>query len=297
MFQRKSDVKSKAERVPKKKSVIQENENIRDMLQHITHNSAVVLDLDNTVIEPVQELGSDQWFVTVLNYACKISVDKADAAEAVVDIYHAVQHHTRVQAVEQNVIFIIKALQDIGIPIFALTARGYPILETTLRQLREVGINFSRQWSDGLTYLNIGNVSNSACFSQGIIFCNGNEKGKCLNAFFKTADFYPQHVVMVDDKEKYLKCVKSIVENYGGDFVGLRYSYLDRKVASLEIEKATEQLTEMYHKLPEHVQVKVEKFQVSSLTRYSLLAVKKDHVLESKEENEPQVGSLVRNGI
>lgn len=245
---------------------ISESKNIRDILNHCSFNTMLLLDLDNTVMESIQELGSDQWFVNLMDYACRISADKLEAVSLVIAIYHAVQHHTKTKAVEFEIVKIIKALQDIGVPVLAVSARGPQITGPTLEQLNAIGIKFSRQWGEGSFALPVDDKEHVPIYNQGIIFCNGNDKGKCLKAFFDKTNFYPAHVVMADDKGKHLHVVQSIIKSFGGQFVGLRYGHLDEKVAGFNMAKANVQLSQIYHLLPLDVQQAIDKLKIKSVS-------------------------------
>src|SRR5437667_9774476 len=111
-------------------SKLVKSQSIRDILNLTKFNTWVMLDLDNTVVESLFELGSDQWFSKLITYACENeskntqsaareneSKNTQSAAEQVIDLYTAVQHHLRMKTVEPIVVTLIKALQDIGVPV------------------------------------------------------------------------------------------------------------------------------------------------------------------------------------
>nr|WP_028387605.1 DUF2608 domain-containing protein [Legionella fairfieldensis] len=145
---------------------IKETLTIKTALKNISYDTWLVLDLDNTVMESVLEVGSDQWFTNLVDYAMKVFLDQREATRLALLIYGAVQVHVRTKAVEPGIVKIIKALQDIGIPVFALTARDIAIKQSTIRQMEAIGIDFSR---------NCINVNNPS-YEKGIIFCNGKNK-------------------------------------------------------------------------------------------------------------------------
>jgi hypothetical protein len=209
-----------------------------------------MLDLDNTVIEPVQELGSDQWFTCFMEYAIQVTLDKTEAFSLVITIYNAVQQHVRHQTVEANIISILRILQAIGVPVLGLTARNDSIAKHTLQQLQDNGIDFSRYW--GSAYIKLMHSGDkTAVFHDGIIFCSGLDKGKCYRAFSILQGGAPRDVLMADDKESNLHVVKAAVEAEGSTFVGLRYGFLDEKVAAVDLGKANMELIQISHLLPE----------------------------------------------
>ncbi|OGT34979.1 MAG: hypothetical protein A3F11_12045 [Gammaproteobacteria bacterium RIFCSPHIGHO2_12_FULL_37_14] len=241
---------------------ILESKHIRDVLKHCTYNSMVIFDLDNTIVESAQELGGDQWFVNFIEYAAGIIVDRAEAISVVLGVYHAVQYHVDLRAVQSEAMRIIQILQDVGIPVLALTARSTNISEPTLRQLDKLGIQFSKQWDDEV-FVVLRESQHVSIFEQGVVFCDGLDKGRCLDAFLKYKQLSPQHVVMMDDKEKYLWSVDSIMRTFDAQFIGLRYGYLDEKVKAFNLEKSMQELTEIAHELPKEIQSHLNRLNIS----------------------------------
>lgn len=221
-------------------------------------NTWLILDLDNTVIESRISFGGDQWFTQLMSHASHMP-DKDKAIALIIDAYHAAQHHVRVKEVDPAIINIIKAIQDIGVPIIALTARGEPIIEATIRQLQDIGIDFARNSQTHSSQLHLGSDKNKCCYFNGIIYCSGNDKGKCLSAFLEQCEAPPSHVIMIDDKEKYLLSVKQAVEEFNIGFNGLRYGLLDEKVKQHDQKIAHKELSYIVHKFSPHVRKAVEK--------------------------------------
>ena len=109
-------------------SKIEEISHVKSSLKNISFDTWVFLDLDNTVMESVLDLGGDQWFSYLMRNAASDS-----SAEPIIKLYYAVQAHIRSQAVEPEIVLMINALQAIGVPVFALTARGPSNSETVKR--------------------------------------------------------------------------------------------------------------------------------------------------------------------
>jgi len=258
-------------------SGIYQSNNIREVLKYCSFDSWLVLDLDNTVYECLEELGSDQWFTCFMEYAARIVIDEAEAFNLVIAIYDAVQYHINHKTVEPNIINIINAFQAIGIPVLGLTARSNRICVITQHQLTSLGIDFSRSW-DSLPFA-LGKLNNQTpVFHDGIIFCDGMDKGVCLDLFFKQTRLMPKAVVMADDKEKHLLAVKRVIENAGGRFIGVRYGCLDEKVARVDFQKATAELHAINHKLP-----KKARDAIKQLKLFSLFSLQENHVTDENE--------------
>lgn len=237
-----------------------EIKHIRDVLKHTSHNSLVIFDLDNTLVESTQEVGSDQWFVSLSQYAANIMVDSAETISLVLSIYHEIQFHIDLRAVQQEAIRIIQILQDLCIPVLALTARGTKISEPTLKQLDKIGIQFHKQWDEEFSLPK--DEMHAPIFRQGVIFCDGADKGKCLDYFLHYKLFSPKHVVMVDDKAKYLISVGKMLKQYHAQFVGLRYSFLDEKVRAFNWERSLEELFAITHRLPLDIQRNLKRLNI-----------------------------------
>ena len=235
---------------------------IRDVLKYTSYNSLVIFDLDNTLVEPTQELGSDQWFVSLGRYASDLIIDDKEAISLVLSIYHEVQFHIDLRAVQNEAVRVIHILQDLNIPVLALTSRGAIINEPTLKQLDKIGIQFSKQWKDKYLELQT-DEPHHPIFKRGIIFCDGANKGKCLDAFLKYKQFSPKHIVMVDDKDKYLSNVASVAQQHGAGFAGLRYGYLDEKVKRFDFESSMYALHDIAHRFPPHVYDVLRKLNLS----------------------------------
>jgi hypothetical protein len=105
-----------------------------EILPYINDQTLLVFDLDNTVMEPVQTLGSDQWFHYLLNQS--YTVDQAVA------IWSQVQPVSEMEAVESITPEIIAQGQLAGLKVMALTARPSSLAQTTENQLLSVGVNF-----------------------------------------------------------------------------------------------------------------------------------------------------------
>lgn len=222
---------------------------VHDALKDIHFDSWIVLDLDNTVMESKIDLGGDAWFSSLLLHVAH-SAEVEDAMKLALMIYHEVQSHVRTKPVEPEIVKVIHALQDIGMPVIALTARSRCIAKATAAQLADIGIHFSRAV--------LGPNSLVTNYVDGIIYCDGKNKGDMLRQFLELNGFSPKHVVMLDDKEKYLHQVAHHLEPLKIDFTGFRYTHLDEKVSVFDAKKANVQLALMKHRLSPAVQHAIE---------------------------------------
>ncbi|MCC5792899.1 MAG: DUF2608 domain-containing protein [Legionellaceae bacterium] len=235
----------------KSEQTIKEILTIKTALKNISYETWLVLDLDNTVMESVLEVGSDQWLTNLVDYAVKI-LDQKEGMRLALLIYGAVQAHVRAKAVELEIVKIIKALQDIGIPVLALTARDIAIKQYTIRQLETIGIDFSR---------NCIKV-NDPSYEEGIIFCNGKNKGQVWQKVIEKCPNHPRHIVMLDDKIRHLERMLIVAKTLKINFLGLRYGFLDEKISAFDMRPANHQLAYLKKYLPRDAQDAIANLQL-----------------------------------
>lgn len=230
-----------------------EIKNFQEALKDIHFDTLLVLDLDNTVMTHQIAFGGDAWFERLWSHVAQKKMELAAAQPSLMSVYNTAQHFVKTSAVEPNIVGIIKALQDIGIPIVGLTARGYSIRHQTLRQLADMGVDFSRNSivpDDELSY------------QGGVIFCAGGDKGVNLTSFMSRLGRTPNHIVMLDDKKKHLERVMIALKQLGIHFTGFRYGYLDEAVEQFSMEAANIQLAHLWEWLSAPVQEDVKKLEL-----------------------------------
>lgn len=273
---------------------IYQYDTIQSILKHCEYNTFVVFDLDNTLMESTLDLGSDQWFVKLMEEACRSSPSE-ETIELVLAIYHAVQHHTKMQAIESGTVRLMTLLQDLNIPVIALTARGEQICKPTIAQLKAIGINFDKQWSHAEYLLDYEHGKSTALFKDGIIFCSGKDKGKCLSSFFESFDEKPKHVLMVDDKEKHLTSVQHVIEAYKGKFTGIRYGFLDEKIKTVDMKRADKQMSQIAHQFPVEAKdaiLKIRPDKCSPISTHQVQDKASDEVPTKPSQNKDNPSSL-----
>lgn len=226
---------------------IHESVSVTDVLKFCSYNSLVAFDLDNTVIRPthVEDLGSDQWFANLFQYAIEVLSDPEQARLLTLALTDYIQGLIDVKPVDANTPEIIKRLQDIKIPVLGLTGRGIGIANTTFDQLHKINVSFTK-YSPGIKMkLNVPEYPNREVYYQdGIIFCDGADKGKCLIEFFKQQKL-KYNVVMMDDVKKNLLHVKEAVTQFGASFFGLRYGKADERVSRYKMDRSVMRLFSM----------------------------------------------------
>ncbi|VVC75492.1 hypothetical protein AQUSIP_07820 [Aquicella siphonis] len=265
---------------------------IHELLRECHINSLIGWDIDNTIYEPdplFSDLGSDQWFASLLECARQLLDSKNDACQVSITLFREVHYLISVKPVEPKTVKMIHLLQDVNLPTLAITARGTDILDLTMDQLNQIDIHFSKQWGDISFELDIGEKNDPPYFHHGVIFCNGHDKGTCLQAFAKQAARHYERsnldpeikqyailtlrqlsrqkldVILVDDKEKNLHVVKALAKRNGWSYTGLRYAHLDEKVRNFDMTKATHQLIQMQERLSFSGRAAAKKLEIDTL--------------------------------
>ena len=230
-----------SEEIPKaSSSAIVETKDISDVLRYVKPNTLVLFDIDNTLIEPLQTLGSDQWFSWRIQYYAKKGYDPSQAVDLALMDWIPLVCLTEVKAVEPQAPNLVRRLQEEGFVVMGLTTRSTILRARTFQQLASAGIQLARTApsKEEVVFLNPYEV----IYKNGILFTSGTDKGRALFTFLaaiKEKD--PQEVLFINDKRSNLEEVQQACKERGVPFIGLRYGYLDDKVRKFSEEAAEEQ--------------------------------------------------------
>lgn len=198
---------------------------ITRLLDFVQSETIVVLDLDNTVIQPKQLIGSDQWFRHQIEDFRKKGHSIQKAVSLTLPIYHEVMNRSEVSVVDNRTPQLIRDLQTANIPVMALTSRGAQLKDATARQLNSVAVNFNQgRFKDQQMHFD---AQPNALFNQGIIFADGKHKGEKLSEYLNHSQWHPKRIVFVDDQVKNVHQVREYLIPQAYDVVGIRYGYLD----------------------------------------------------------------------
>ncbi len=218
-------------------SEIIEIHNMSEIHQYIKPNTLIVFDIDNTLLEPSQELGSDQWFYRQFEKYLESGMLLKSALNKTLDEWHAIQCLTNVNIVEEGSEKIIQNLQAEKFDIIGLTTRGLEMSNCTSSQLKTLHIDLSKTSPVKKDCFFI-NSNKGVLFHDGILFTTATHKGE---AFFKLLDqihYEPSHVVFINDKATHIKDLEETCETRNVPFVGLRYGFLDEKVKTFQMDVA-----------------------------------------------------------
>jgi hypothetical protein len=219
---------------------IVEIDRMKQILPHITKSTLVVFDLDNTIMETPQTLGSDQWFGYMERSYEAQGIEKPQSTNQAIDIWMEVQHSSRMQPVEASTPALVQNLQrTAGIKLIALTARPFELRYRTRLQLRKLGISFETPESHNIA----AKLPPELHFDRGILSIGPTQnKGEVLKSFIISNGEIFDRVLFVDDKAKHVHNVESALADLPVENINFRYGAADPKVKSFNAYIADRQL-------------------------------------------------------
>jgi hypothetical protein len=194
----------------------------------------VVLDLDNTLLAMEQDLGSDQWYY----WQAALRDDEPCSPMTVNDLLAsqgALFHASAMRPTQADAAAQVRRMQDEGLQVIVLTARGPQYRLTTFRELRRNGFSF---WSSALPpqrgygedFMPEGG-ERAVRYEDGVFLTAGQNKGVMLKALLaKTGQPDPTLIIMADDKDDNLREVQTTFSWSGTAVQGWRYSGEDAAV-------------------------------------------------------------------
>jgi hypothetical protein len=228
----------------------------------IVPDTLLVFDIDNTLIEPVGQLGSDQWFyylyqiykVEGLPGVSPEKVSEGQIDEKAMQVWNDTQWLIEVRAPEGKATSdFVSSAQRRGLNVMALTARTLDVAGRTADQLKSVGIDFTAG-ELAAKQLRISKQAldsqDDALFTGGVLYVGeSNNKGEVLVQFLKEKKLHAQRIVFVDDKVKHVKNMEIALAGLKIPYHGYRYGAVDEKVSRFNeamSEVADKQKAELY---------------------------------------------------
>jgi hypothetical protein len=194
----------------------------RKILDYISSDALVLLDIDNTLLEPIAEsqVGSDQWFTQM--------VKEITPLQAALDFYCSTILETSMTIVEPTIPDIIKHIQQ-NMVVFGFTMRSIILAPRTIEQLEKNSVSLRSHYQNRGFMLE---GKYQIMLYGNIIFCQGYKNSKALFAVLDAYDINPHAILMIDDKRHYLEDIERGCCLRGIKFIGLCYGYLNAKIAN-----------------------------------------------------------------
>lgn len=206
---------------------------IYSLQKYIDHKTLIVFDIDNTLMETEQTLGSDQWFYYRWNQLLTEGFPAKEAKIQALKEWISIQNISKVKVVEEGTKEFVQKLQNENYTIIGLTTRGLEMSFTTVTQLESLGImlNTTSPFKDDLFFKN---RNKGVYYHQGILFTMATPKGDALYTLLTIIDLRPDKIVFINDKKEHLKDVEKMCIEKNIPYIGLRYNYLDHKIQNFD---------------------------------------------------------------
>jgi hypothetical protein len=223
-------------------SDVREIMQMADALASVGPETLVVLDIDNTMIEPVGMLGSDQWFYHLLARAKAEGVDDDVALARVMDLWNDVQVDLEVKSVEASTPALLRALAERGVAMMALTARTHTSAASTTRQLASAGLDLGPRPKGWPAITALAGLDDTVIDGPIIYVGEKSSKGEVLVAFLRAANLTSKTIVFVDDKPKHADSVARALTAAGIAHTSYRYGAADARVQAFDPDAAAAEL-------------------------------------------------------
>ena len=170
----------------------------------------VVLDLDETLIEPVGFLGSKIWYYEYFNHVRQQTQSPEGKSHAIaMRVWNRVQSHLQMKLVDPSAIEWIQKRQQRRTPVIALTARRPELRRVTMEQLERLGLFFHPLYK-------------LSSIESGVHFVGEfKPKGEALLQLIQENSINVKRVIFVDDSinnqvsvSESLSTIQVIVDSY-----------------------------------------------------------------------------------
>lgn len=231
-----------------------------EVKEHGAEKTLVVFDIDNTLLAANHDLGSDAWW----GWQSKL-IKSGDLAQAVapdidglIDAQYILYRLGNMRETQEDADELVARIQDLGVSVIALTARGSEVRDVTMRELRHNGYDFTKSaiGEDGgfagnylpyeLETLEAYGLSRqdaeawrlkapkAVSYVNGVFMASGQHKGAMLRTLLKKVNRSFDAIIFVDDKEKNTNKMTQGFEGTAVDLTTIRYTREDAVVAAFD---------------------------------------------------------------
>ena len=221
---------------------------IKEVLKHIdpSKRTLILLDIDNTLLCPQNDLGADYWLEYMVNQKMAAGMDRGTALRQLLPLVFHLNLNIDFIAIEETVAADVACIQRLCDRVFCLTARSPIIVDKTLVHLSNYSLVFGIPELQEHTF----NFAKPSIYKSGILSCGWNDKGHVLIAFLDLINYIPEVIIFVDDKQHNLDSVRKALQGRNIEYIGLRYAGVDHRSAYMDPVKVEAALQEFLMKYP-----------------------------------------------
>jgi hypothetical protein len=220
-----------------------ETNHFSEVASHTKAGTLVISDIDDTLLIPLQMIGSDEWFSHRIKKHRAEGLQPDSALEKTVAEATAVRQLTQMQLAEPGTDKVIQSLQKKGICVMGLTVQAPAVAPRTRQQLKSNNIDLTvnaLSKKDQYFPLNGQNM----LYKNNILFTTGVSKGEALFTLLDKMKIAPKRIVFIDDKASNIENVEKWAKKRNVEFIGLRYSYSDKSKAGFRSDIAEVQFNQ-----------------------------------------------------
>lgn len=172
----------------------------------------LVSDFDNTLMKPLNLLGSDQFYEWQAGLI-KANDPKKDFLnfDEFIEVHSKAMTLTNMTLTDPEIPSILASLNEQNVRMFILTSRSPIFRAITSRDLNKYGLNIA-SLSPVPDYFYEGKLNGrEVYFHRGIFFTSGLNKGEALFHLLSENKLQYSHIIFIDDMEKHTIAVTEYV--------------------------------------------------------------------------------------
>lgn len=189
----------------------------------------IFIDIDNTLITPTTDLGSDHFFDWQIDLIQKNdSQALANSIPNMLKILFQLWENINYRLCDNEINWVFENLiKEEKLDIVLCTARSIETQNITFQSLEQFNIT---QYLSAKLVDNIWNETNTLNFKikDGIIYCDGKNKGQIIESLIKNINKSYNYIILIDDKLSNLK--KFIEYNSGPNIIAIHYTGMENIV-------------------------------------------------------------------
>lgn len=217
-------------------AVIIESNSLKRCIDCHKEGTWLICDIDNTLIESCQQIGTVQWAEHLMKSLKEGGVPLSKVLEIEQKAWLDVQKDIIVRLVADDTAAILEQMLQKGLPVMALTARDFQEKSHTEGQLKGCGIKLKVPGNKSLELYIKGQ---RVLYEKGILYAGHSlKKSEALAAFLEKWQEKPQHIIFVDDKLHHVEDIEKLCHSLGISFTGIRFSAADERVKGYNPEIA-----------------------------------------------------------
>lgn len=214
------------------RGMLMETDRFAEILPLVDGATLVLIDLDNTLLEPELMLGSVNWCRYFRKKVESLDLDPGAQEKLVEAYWDFLQQIIPVRAVDPDAIGVIEQIKQEGVLIFGFTARSKREMGHTNRQLEALGVHFTP-----FTAPIFEGTDSVSAFEQGIVYCGSSSKVEGLIALLNYLCQFdsccvPETLLFVDDHEHHVLSLEPVATAFNLKYIGVHFTGADERCAT-----------------------------------------------------------------